>query len=199
MSAPVYAELAAASCFSFLRGASFPGEMVQSARLLGCAAIGIADRNTLAGVVRAHEEAGKCGIPLVVGARIAFADGTPDILAYPEDREGYARLTRLLTLGSTREGGKKGDCTLSLDDLVAACGRAVPGGDVGARPRIRPVTAWSTSRPIGSGWRRGWATGRRMRAGSIGWRSWRRRRGRSSWPPTTSSTTRPSAGRCRTC
>jgi error-prone DNA polymerase len=118
-SAPSYAELAVASCFSFLRGASKPDELVGQAKALGHTAIAVADRNTLAGVVRAHAAAQAHGLTLVVGARIAFADGTPDVLAYPEDREGYARLTRLLTLGSTREGGKKGDCTLVLDDLVA--------------------------------------------------------------------------------
>ena len=117
MTAP-YAELAVASCFSFLRGASYPGELVSQAKALGHTAIAVADRNTLAGVVRAHAAAEEFGLRLVIGARIAFADGTPDVLAYPEDREGYARLCRLLTLGGTRQGGKKGDCTLSLDDLI---------------------------------------------------------------------------------
>ena len=118
MTAPPYAELAVATCFSFLRGASQPPELVETAKALGHTAIAVTDRNTLAGVVRAHVEAKAQGLRLVVGARIAFADETPDILAYPQDREAYANLTRLLTLGSTREGGKKGDCTLSLDDLV---------------------------------------------------------------------------------
>ena len=117
-SPPPYAELAAMSCFSFLRGASFPGELVEQARALGHAAIAVADRNTLAGVVRAHAAAEEQGLRLVIGARIAFADGTPDVLVYPEHREGYARLCRLLTLGGTRQGGRKGDCTLTLDDLI---------------------------------------------------------------------------------
>ena len=68
--------------------------------------------------MRAHTEAKRCNLRLVVGARVAFADGSPDVLAYAQDREGYARLSRLITLGATREGGRKGDCTLSLDDLV---------------------------------------------------------------------------------
>ncbi|HTK35575.1 MAG TPA: error-prone DNA polymerase, partial [Caulobacteraceae bacterium] len=131
-----YAELAVASCFSFLRGASRPQELVETARALGHTAIAVTDRNTLAGVVRAHAAAKEQGLKLVVGARIAFADDTPDILAYPEDREGYARLTRLLTLGGTRTGGKKGDCTLSLDDLVAhaegLCLALVPPGRLDA-------------------------------------------------------------------
>ena len=118
MSAP-YAELAVSTCFSFLRGASRPGELVETAKALGHTAIAVTDRNTLAGVVRAHAAAKDFGLRLVVGARLAFADGSPEVLAYPEDREGYARLTRLITLGATREGGRKGDCSLSLDDLIA--------------------------------------------------------------------------------
>jgi error-prone DNA polymerase len=150
-----YAELAVATCFSFLRGASFPGEMVQAAKLLGHGAIGVADRNTLAGVVRAHVEAKAQGLKLLVGARIAFADGSPDVLAYPEDREGYARLSRLLTLGSTREGGKKGDCTLCLDDLIAhstgVCLIVVPAEDDPSATLLRladaaPERVWLAAR-----------------------------------------------------
>jgi error-prone DNA polymerase len=114
-----YCELAVATCFSFLRGASFPGELVQQAAALGHAAIAVTDRNTLAGVVRAHDEAKRQGLRLVVGARLAFVDGAPEILVYPEDREGYARLSRLLTQGNTGQGVKKGECRLSLDDLLA--------------------------------------------------------------------------------
>ena len=64
------AELVAATNFSFLRGASHPHEMVERAGELGLSAIGIADRNTLAGVVRAHQAARACGLPLLVGARL---------------------------------------------------------------------------------------------------------------------------------
>ena len=91
-----YADLAAASNFSFLHGASHPEEIVAEAFRLGHAGIGIADRNTLAGVVRAHvawRETGarEAGFELAVAARLVFADGTPDIIAYPETREGWAR------------------------------------------------------------------------------------------------------------
>ena len=123
-----FAELAAASNYSFLRGASHPHEMVAQALALGMAGIGIADRNTVAGVVRAHvalrqaaDKAVEAGLALppfrlVVGARLVFADGTPEIVAYPTDRTAWGRLTRLLSLGNRRT--KKGECELHLDDLL---------------------------------------------------------------------------------
>ncbi len=112
-----YAELGVQSCFSFLRAASFPEELVDAAQAVGCAGIGIADRNTVAGVVRAHVAAKKAGIRLVVGARLAFSDGTPDVIAYPEHREGWGRLTRLLSLGNLKPHVVKGGCDLTLSDL----------------------------------------------------------------------------------
>ena len=118
---PRYAELATTTNFSFLRGASHPEEMVTQAIALGHCGIGIADSNSLAGVVRAfsflreHKEAAP-GFRLAVGARLIFADETPDILCYPEDRAAYGRLCRLLTRGNMR--AEKGRCVLSLDDLV---------------------------------------------------------------------------------
>ena len=118
---PRFAELAAMTNFSFLRGASHPEEMVARAAELGLAGIGIADRNTLAGVVRAHvfarENAGTMGATRIVpGARLAFDDGAPDVLAYPKDRAAYGRLCRILTAGNLR--APKGECRLRLDDLV---------------------------------------------------------------------------------
>ena len=117
---PAFAELIAATNYSFLRGASHPAEMVARAHYLGLAGIGIADRNTVAGVVRAHtawRELGgaKGGLRLAVGARLVFADGTPDVVAYPATRTGWGRLTRLLTVGNRR--ADKGDCILHLNDL----------------------------------------------------------------------------------
>ena len=110
-----YAELQVTSNYSFLRGASHPEELVLTARVLGHAAIGIADCNTLAGVARAHVAAEKGGIKLVVGSRLVLEDG-PDILCYPTDRAAYGRLARLLTLGKRRAG--KGQCRLTLADLT---------------------------------------------------------------------------------
>ncbi|UQV18178.1 hypothetical protein MU852_15765 [Brevundimonas albigilva] len=153
-----YAELAARSNFSFLEGASHPKHLVLSAILRGHTGLGLADRNTLAGVVRAwsalrdfreegwapekKREGGGPGefvwvedpefqhidremvkarakaFKLILGARLRFNDGTPDILAYPEDRQGWAGLCRLLTLGNRR--AKKGQCEIGLP---ICCGR----------------------------------------------------------------------------
>ena len=113
-----YTELAVTTNFSFLRGASHPGDFVEQARALDYAAIGIADRNTLAGVVRAYEKWKKLENPprLLIGARLVFRDGTPDILAYPKDRKAYARLSRLISIGKLR--ARKGECLLDLADLM---------------------------------------------------------------------------------
>ena len=158
MSAPAYAELIASSNFSFLRGASHPKTLVLTSILRGHAGLGLADRNTVSGVVRAWtalnhlredgwsppEKLRDGGSPgevvwlddpqnnpalsdlvkeralafrLLTGTRLAFEDGAPDVVVYPEDRIGWGRLTRLLTLGSRR--AKKGDCVLKFDDLLS--------------------------------------------------------------------------------
>ena len=109
-----YAELQAASNFSFLSGASHADELVAQAAALGLEAIAITDRNTLAGVVRAHIAARKAGVRLVVGARLEFTCGT-GVLCLPTDRAAYGRLARLLTLGKRRAA--KGGCRLTRDDL----------------------------------------------------------------------------------
>jgi len=114
---PAYAEFGVTSNFSFLRAASHPEELVEQAKALGLAAIGIADRNSVAGVVRAHVMAKERNMRLVVGARLVFANGTPDILAYPSDRAAWGRLTQLLSCGKRR--AEKGDCILHLSDLIA--------------------------------------------------------------------------------
>ena len=154
-----YTEFATATNYSFLRGASQPLDLVLTALLLGHRGIGIADRNTVAGVVRAYsaleelrrdglvppeklrdgggpgefvwkdgpQPAGDDSTParlkaraqdfkLAVGTRLVFADGTPDILVYPANRDGWGRITRLLSTGNAR--AKKGECILTLDDLT---------------------------------------------------------------------------------
>jgi len=117
--APDYAEIGVTTNFSFLRGASHPQEYVHQASEYGLHAIGIADRNTLAGVVRAYAELKNPKLAprpkLLVGARLVFIDGTPDILAYPRDRDAYGRLCRLLSQGKLR--AEKGECHLRLQDL----------------------------------------------------------------------------------
>ncbi len=118
---PRFAELAAMTNFSFLRGASHPEEVVARAAELGLAGIGIADRNSLAGVVRAHTFArdnveAMAATRVVPGARLVFIDGSPDVLAYPKDRAAYGRLCRILTEGNLR--APKGECWLILKDLL---------------------------------------------------------------------------------
>jgi error-prone DNA polymerase len=137
-----YAELVAASAFSFLEGASHPGDMLGAALSAGLAGLGLADRNTVAGVVRAHvalrqaqEELGEAlSFRFLPGTRLVFADGTPDLVAYPQDRAAWGRLTRLLTLGNRRS--EKGQCTLALDDLECHAEGllliAMPGPDTDA-------------------------------------------------------------------
>lgn len=114
-----YLEFAVASNFSFLRGASHPEELMVQAAHIGLAGLGLCDRNSVAGVVRAHLAKREQNLSLRYhpGARLVFADGTPDVLVYPRDRAGWGRLTRLLTVGNLR--AEKGDCILHLDDLLA--------------------------------------------------------------------------------
>ncbi|WP_163270775.1 error-prone DNA polymerase [Chelativorans alearense] len=126
MSAPAYAEFGVQSNFSFLRGASKPEELVVAAKLLGHSALGLADRNTVAGVVRAWsqskhikltENAELTQLPYHPGSRLVFSDGTPDILAYPQDRQGWAYLCRMLTEANLREESEKGALVLFAKDL----------------------------------------------------------------------------------
>src|SRR3954469_2997094 len=98
-----YVELGVSSPFSFLRGASNAIELVRTALSLGYDAIGIADRNTLAGVVRMHSACGVVALKPLMGCRLDLIDACPErsrggssLLAYPIDREGYGRLSRLL-------------------------------------------------------------------------------------------------------
>jgi error-prone DNA polymerase len=116
-----YAELAVTTNFSFLRGSSHPEECVAQAARLRLAGLGIADRNSLAGVVRAHVavrelEISPTDFKLAIGSRLVFCDGTPDVLAYPKNRAAYARLTSLLTRGNLR--AEKGGCLLRCEDLL---------------------------------------------------------------------------------
>ncbi|MEO8176390.1 MAG: PHP domain-containing protein, partial [Sphingomicrobium sp.] len=110
-----FVELGVTSPFSFLRGASDAIELVLSALELGMDAIGIADRNSLAGVVRLHSAAKGAGLRPLIGCRLDLTDA-PSLLAYPRDREAYGRLSRLLSLGKMR--AKKGECELSLADVA---------------------------------------------------------------------------------
>ena len=104
-----YAELQCKTNFSFLEGASHPEEMVARASELGYSALAITDRNSLAGVVRAHTAAKAAGVKLLVGAEITPHDG-PAFLLYAPDLAGYRRLCRLLTHG--RRGPAKANAVL---------------------------------------------------------------------------------------
>jgi len=126
--APAYAELMVTSNFSFLRSGSHGEELVARAVALGLSGMGLCDRNSFAGAVKPHvamrqlqEDPELKNIAqdfrYVVGTRLVFADGTPDIIAYPTDRLAYGRLCKLLTTGNLR--AEKGDCILNLEDLAA--------------------------------------------------------------------------------
>ena len=111
----MYAELQVTTNFGFLRGASHPEDLVERAKALGLAALAVCDRNSLAGVVRAHVKAKELGLQFILGCRLDFADGSPSVLCYPTNREAYGRLTKLLTVGQMR--AKKGACELIWSDL----------------------------------------------------------------------------------
>jgi error-prone DNA polymerase len=111
-----YVELQCTSHFSFLRGASSCDELFAEAAMLGIEALAIVDRNSLAGIVRAHEAAKTTGVRLIVGCRLDLADGM-SVLVYPTDRPAYARLCRLLSLGKKRGG--KAQSRLDWSDVVA--------------------------------------------------------------------------------
>jgi error-prone DNA polymerase len=109
-----YTELQVTTNFSFLRGASHPHEMVEHAAALGYKEIAITDRNTLAGIVRAHTAAKEHGIRIIPGCRLHLEDG-PSLLAYPTNRDAYSLLTSLLTIGNRR--AEKGECFLYKADV----------------------------------------------------------------------------------
>jgi error-prone DNA polymerase len=112
-----YAELQVTTNFSFLRGASHAEELVLQARASGLSAIGICDRNSLAGVVRAHLAAKEHNLRLLVGCRLDLVCGL-GLICYPTDRAAYGRLSTLLSNGKMGET-KKGDCHITLEDVAA--------------------------------------------------------------------------------
>jgi error-prone DNA polymerase len=111
-----YTELQVTSNFSFLWGASHPDELVEQAVAYGYKRIAITDRNTLAGIVRAHVAAKAKGVSIIPGCRLDLLDG-PSLLAYPTDKEAYARLSALLTAGNLR--AEKGECHLYREDVYS--------------------------------------------------------------------------------
>ncbi|MEQ1931286.1 MAG: error-prone DNA polymerase [Parvularculaceae bacterium] len=157
----MYAELAALSNFSFLKGASHPDEIVLTAARLGHRGVAVADENTLAGIVRGHSAAKKANIRYVVAARLKFICGAPDLLVYPSERAAYGRLCRLLTRG--KRAAAKGDCALTLEDAIefgdgqlfaAAPGDAAHPGAVLALEKLKsafPKSLWLAASPAFAG------------------------------------------------
>jgi error-prone DNA polymerase len=140
-----YAELQVTSNFSFLRGGAHPEELMETAARLGHRAVAVTDRNTLAGVVRAHGAAKDAGIQVIIGARLDLLDGA-SLLCLPSDRAAYGRLARLLTLGKRRAG--KAECVLRRADVRDfAQGQILivipPGLELGPEPELelRPAFA----------------------------------------------------------
>jgi len=141
---PPYAELRSKTNFSFLEGASHPDELVLQAAELGYAALAIADRNSLAGVVRAHVAAKQAGLKLLIGAEITPVDAPAVVLLAP-DRKAYGRLSRLITVG--RCNAPKGECRLTFDDVAAQAEGLLAGviGEPGPSSFAPPKNALSRS------------------------------------------------------
>ena len=112
----MYTELQVTSNYSFLRGASHVEELLAQAKHFGYDAIAITDRNSLAGIARAHQRAKEAKIRLIIGCRLDLVCGT-SLLAYPTDRAAYARLCQLLSIGKSR--ADRGTCLLGWDDVSA--------------------------------------------------------------------------------
>ena len=127
-----YAELDARTNFCFLEGASHPGELVVQAEALGLAALGVADRNSLAGVVRAHAEARRRGFRFLPGCRLQFTDGA-ELIVYPRDRDAYGRLCKLLSIGKSEITDLEQSLLAPLegasDDQAAGKAKPIPKGE----------------------------------------------------------------------
>ncbi len=113
-----YVELHVGTHFSFLRGVSSCEELFSAAAVLGLPALGVVDRNSVAGIVRAWEASKATGVRLIPGCRLVLDDAS-ELLVYPRDVSAWSRLTRLLSIGKGRAG--KGGCTLGWDDVAAWC------------------------------------------------------------------------------
>ncbi|MEA3044407.1 MAG: error-prone polymerase [Sphingomonadales bacterium] len=115
-----YIELQVASHFSFLRGVSSAQELFAAAALLGYPALGLTDRNSVGGLIKALRAADRTGVRLVAGCRLDLMDGNA-LLVWPENRAAWSRLTRLLSLGKSRvdrRKSEKGRCFLHWEDVA---------------------------------------------------------------------------------
>ena len=109
-----YTELQVTTNFTFLRGGSHPEEIIERAIELGYSEIAITDHNSLAGIVRAYRATKGKNIRIIPASRLNLIDG-PSLLAYPTDKEAYARLSGLLSEGNLR--AEKGECRLYKTDV----------------------------------------------------------------------------------
>ncbi len=176
-----YAELQVTSNYSFLRGASHPHELFGQAKELGIAALGITDRNSVAGIVQAWESAKKTGVQLIAGCRLDLrpeAPGMPGpaLLAFPMDRPAWSGLCGLLTLGRSRAGrgpGSKGGCDLGWDDVAAANAglllALVPDDDAALPRQLARLRADAPAAPT---WPGRCGGGLATQPGCTAWRNW---------------------------
>jgi hypothetical protein len=191
---PAYVELHCLSCFSFLRGASHPDELVARAQAQGYAALALTDECSLAGSVRAHVAAKEAGLKLIVGSEFTLVDGTKLVLL-AQNRAGYGNLSALITLGRRR--AEKGAYRLTRGDLESlipcACGSrrkmAIPPPGAGC-PSAFPAAAGSASAS---------STARTMHSALPASLHWRKRAACRLWQRVTCTCTRAGGGRCRTC
>ena len=133
-----YVELQVTSHFSFLRGTSSPEELFAAAALLGHSAMGLADWNTVAGVVRGWDGQKATGVRMIPGARVDLVDGRA-LLLYPRTRAAWSMLTRLLSIGKGRGG--KGKCILKWADIAAHADEMV-----GILPTLAVALVWPSKR-----------------------------------------------------
>ena len=145
-----YAELHCLSNFTFLRGASHPEELVTRAHELGYAALAITDECSLAGIVRAHVAAKACGLKLIVGSEIRFADG-PGIVLLATDRTGYGNLSELITKG--RRSDIKGRYSLALSDIQNGLPGCLALLLPDPLPSLEQAQQVAAAFPGGHGWR----------------------------------------------
>ena len=110
-----YVPLWCKSNYSFLEGASHPEELVETAHRLGLSSVALTDRDGVYGVVRAHQKARELGVQLLLGAQVTLGQGKVVLLV--ENRQGWANLCRLLTVGRLRS--EKGECQVSVEEVSA--------------------------------------------------------------------------------
>ncbi len=192
-----YVELQAATHFSFLRGVSSAEELFSAAAVLGYPALGITDRNSVGGLVKALRAADATGVRFIAGCRLDLMDGSA-LLVWPEDRAAWSRLTRLLSLGKgrvDRRKGEKGQCFLHWEDVAAWCDGLVAALIPGEADRVAEIALAQMADIFGD--RAHLALTHRRRPGEAkrlhALDALARRHGLAASPPATCSTTAPTS------